>query len=193
MIPPFVAATQRISARRRGPSRIAISDAMVSNAPTIEASNRIKIVRAVATRITKENGVVNLRTLAQIGAFRTRVGRPIPNFKIRPQAPSTFACILPGTRNLQTPTARARLAPCGKPYSIPLLRGVWLGYRAAQSGEGTWIVIAANGKGGRWTKAFARADDKAAADGIATLDYEQAANRARALAVATAMPRPTGR
>jgi hypothetical protein len=43
-------------------------------------------------------------------------------------------------------------------------------------------VIAANGRGDYWTKAFAHADDKQAADGAAVLTYEQAANKARALA-----------
>jgi hypothetical protein len=54
--------------------------------------------------------------------------------------------------NLQTPTARGRLAPRGKPYKATLLPGVHLGYRAAQSGTGTWVVIAANGQGGQWQK-----------------------------------------
>jgi hypothetical protein len=84
--------------------------------------------------------------------------------------------------NTQTPTARARLAPQGTPYKVRLLPGVWLGYRAAQSGTGAWIVIAANRHGGYWTKAFAHADDKQKSDGEAVLTYEQAANRARALA-----------
>jgi len=84
--------------------------------------------------------------------------------------------------NLQTPTARARLAPRGKPYKVRLLPGVHLGYRAAQSGTGAWLVIASDGKGGQWQKVFAHADDKQAADGSAVLDYEQAALRARALA-----------
>jgi hypothetical protein len=84
--------------------------------------------------------------------------------------------------NLQTPTARARLAPRGKPYKVRLLPGVHLGYRAAESGTGRWVVIASNGKGGYWTDAFAHADDKQAADGSAVLSYEQAANKARALA-----------
>ena len=66
--------------------------------------------------------------------------------------------------NLQTPTSRARLAPRGKPYKITLLPGVHLGYRAAQSGTGAWIVIASNGKGGYWTYAFAHADDRQPAD-----------------------------
>jgi hypothetical protein len=42
--------------------------------------------------------------------------------------------------SLQTPTARARLAPRGKPYKVRLLPGVHLGYRAAQSGTGSWTV-----------------------------------------------------
>jgi integrase len=85
--------------------------------------------------------------------------------------------------NLQTPAARARLKPQGKPYKVRLLPAVWLGYRAAQSKIGAWIVIASNKKGGYWTKAFAHADDlKQRADGDAALNYEQAAARARALA-----------
>jgi hypothetical protein len=84
--------------------------------------------------------------------------------------------------NLQTPTARKRLAPRGKPYKITLLPGVHLGYRAAQSGTGSWVVIAAKGDGSYWTDAFAHADDRQEADGQAVLTYEQAANRCRALA-----------
>jgi site-specific recombinase XerD len=59
---------------------------------------------------------------------------------------------------------------------------VWLGYRAAQSGTGAWIVIASDGRSGYWTKAFAHADDRQKADGQAVLSYEQATHRARALA-----------
>jgi hypothetical protein len=84
--------------------------------------------------------------------------------------------------NLQTPTSRARLVARGKPYATRLIPGVWLGYRAAQSGTGTWVVIAADGKGGRWQRVLAHADDKQASDGTAVLTYEQAANKARALA-----------
>src|SRR5262245_12463692 len=85
-------------------------------------------------------------------------------------------------RDLQTRTARARLAARRKPYAVRLIPGVHLGYRAAKSGTGAWVVIAANGKGGYWTDAFAHADDRQDADGSAVLDYEQAANKARALA-----------
>jgi hypothetical protein len=84
--------------------------------------------------------------------------------------------------NLQTPTARARLAPRGKPYKVRLLPGVHLGYRAAQSGTGAWVVIAADGKGAQWQKVIGHADDKQASDGTAVLNYEQAALRARAMA-----------
>jgi integrase len=84
--------------------------------------------------------------------------------------------------NLQTPTSRARLAPQGKPYKVRLLPGVHLGYRAAQSGTGTWLAIASDGTGGQWQKVFGHADDKQPADGTAVLSYEQAALKARALA-----------
>src|SRR5262249_5989580 len=90
--------------------------------------------------------------------------------------------------DLKTKTARARLAPRGKPYKVALLPGVHLGYRAAQSGTGAWVVIAANGKGGYWTDAFARADDKQEADGSAVLNYHQVANNAAALADCDATP-----
>jgi hypothetical protein len=84
--------------------------------------------------------------------------------------------------NLQTPTSRARLTPRGKPYAVRLIPGVWVAYRAAQSGTGTWVVIAADGKGGRWQRVIGHADDRQASDGTAVLSYEQAANKARALA-----------
>jgi len=89
---------------------------------------------------------------------------------------------MPRLSPLQTPAGRARLAPRGKPYAARLIPGVWLGYRAAQSGTGAWVVIAADGKGGRWQKVIGHADDKQASDGTAVLTYEQAANRCRALA-----------
>src|SRR6516225_7763996 len=89
---------------------------------------------------------------------------------------------MPRLSPLQTPAGRARLVPRGKPYAVRLIPGVWLGYRAAQSRTGTWVVIAADGKGGRWQKVIAHADDKQPSDGTAVLTYEQAANKARALA-----------
>jgi hypothetical protein len=84
--------------------------------------------------------------------------------------------------NLQTQTSRARLAPRGRPYQVRLIPGVHLGYRAAQSGTGAWVVIAADGKGAQWQKVIGHADDQQASDGTAVLSYEQAALRARAMA-----------
>jgi hypothetical protein len=84
--------------------------------------------------------------------------------------------------NLQTATSRGRLEPRGRAYKHRLLPGVHLGYRAAQSGTGAWLVIASDGKGGQWQKVFGHADDKQPADGSAVLSYEQAALKARALA-----------
>ena len=89
---------------------------------------------------------------------------------------------MPRLSPLQTPAGRARLVPRGKPYAVRLIPGVWLGYRAAQSRTGAWVVIAANGKGGRWQRVLAHADDKLPSDGTAVLTYEQAALKARALA-----------
>src|SRR4051812_33768083 len=83
--------------------------------------------------------------------------------------------------NIQTPTARKRLAARGKPYTTTLLPGVHIGYRAAQSGTGTFVAIGADGKGGRWQKVIGFADDKQAADGVAVFTYEQAALKARAM------------
>jgi integrase len=84
--------------------------------------------------------------------------------------------------NLQTPKSRARLTPRGKPYKVTLLPGVHIAYRAAQSGTGSWVVIAANGEGGQWQKVIGHADDRQSSDGVAVLSYEQAALKARAMA-----------
>src|SRR5215831_15565347 len=89
---------------------------------------------------------------------------------------------MPRPNLLQTAGGRARLKPRGKPYKVRLIPGVHLGYRAAQSGTGAWVVIASKGDGTYWTDAFAHADDKQPADGQKVLTYEQAALRARALA-----------
>ena len=52
----------------------------------------------------------------------------------------------------------------------------------AQGIAGGWIVIAADGKGGNWQKAFADADDYETANGKTVLDYWQAQDMARRLA-----------
>jgi hypothetical protein len=68
-------------------------------------------------------------------------------------------------------TARLKLAIRKKPYSGPALgNGITLLYRR-NTGNGTWVVKAPNGKGGYWTKRIADADDYADASGSTVLIY----------------------
>lgn len=83
--------------------------------------------------------------------------------------------------SLESRTARLKLAPRRKPYTVRVAPGVRLGYRRHQIGGG-WNVIAADGKGGNWLKAFARADDHEEANGDTVLNFWQAQERARVLA-----------
>ena len=82
---------------------------------------------------------------------------------------------------LETRTARLKLAPRKKPYSVRIAVGVRLGYRRIET-AGRWNVIAADGKGGNWMKAFATADDYEEANGDSVLDFWQTQERARVLA-----------
>ena len=60
---------------------------------------------------------------------------------------------------LESRSARLRLPVRKKPYTGPALaRGIHLLYRR-NKGNGTWVVKAASGHGGYWTKGFAAADD----------------------------------
>lgn len=78
-------------------------------------------------------------------------------------------------------TPRLGLAVRKKPYFETVSPGVSLGYRRNQ-GAGAWLVRAADGAGGNWTKGFAVADDLEKASGDAVMDYGQACDRARELA-----------
>jgi integrase len=49
-------------------------------------------------------------------------------------------------------------------------------------GNGRWVVKAADGRGGYWTKAFAEADDFEDADSTAVLNFHEACDAAKALA-----------
>ena len=82
---------------------------------------------------------------------------------------------------LETRTGRLKLATRWKPYAVRVAPGVRLAYRRKAT-AGTWSVIAADGKGGNWLKAFAGADDYEDANGDSILDFWQAQDRARALA-----------
>jgi integrase len=82
---------------------------------------------------------------------------------------------------LENRTKRLRIAPRWKPYTVRVGPGVRLGYRRRQTAGG-WSVIAADGKGGNWLKAFADADDFEDANGKTVLDFWQAQDLARRLA-----------
>jgi hypothetical protein len=71
----------------------------------------------------------------------------------------------PRASGLETRTNRLRLSVREKPYEFtPISPGVALGYRRSRV-AGTWVMRAADGKGGNWTKRVAFADDHEEADG----------------------------
>jgi integrase len=82
---------------------------------------------------------------------------------------------------LETRTARLKAAVRKKPYFVAVAPGVGLGYRRNKT-AGTWVVRAADGKGGNWTQAFAVADDFEDANGTDVLNFWLAQDRARVLA-----------
>jgi hypothetical protein len=82
---------------------------------------------------------------------------------------------------LENRTNRLRLTLRWKPYTVRVAPGVRLAYRRKVT-AGSWSVIAADGKGGNWLKAFATADDFEDANGATVLDFWQAQARARLLA-----------
>ena len=82
---------------------------------------------------------------------------------------------------LETRAARLKLPVAKKPIFTKIGLGVGVGYRRNTT-AGTWVVRAADGKGGNWTKAIGTADDFDEADGKVVLDFWQAQDRARAIA-----------
>jgi integrase len=82
---------------------------------------------------------------------------------------------------LETRTARLKSAVRRKPYFVVIAPGVGLGYRRNKT-AGTWVVRAADGKGGNWTQAFAIADDFEEANGTSVLSFWQAQDQARIVA-----------
>ncbi len=81
--------------------------------------------------------------------------------------------------NLETRTARARLAAQGKPYYRAVEPGLHLGYRKPKAGAGKWVVRHYDGAKSYTLEAIATADDFSDADGFAILDYRQALAKAR--------------
>lgn len=82
---------------------------------------------------------------------------------------------------LESRGARLKLAVAKKPVFAKIGPGVGLGYRRNGT-AGTWVIRAADGQGGNWTKAIGTADDFDEADGKTVLDFWQAQDRARVVA-----------
>jgi len=81
---------------------------------------------------------------------------------------------------LEARGARLKLPAARKPVFAKIGPGLGLGYRRNAT-AGTWVVRAADGQGGNWTKAIGTADDFAEADGETVLDFWQAQDRARVI------------
>ena len=105
----------------------------------------------------------------------------------------TVAGTLPGHYGLRTSVARRtratkleargvrlKLPVAKKPIFVKIGPGLGLGYRRNET-AGTWVVRAADGQGGNWTKAIGTADDFDEADGKAFLDFWQTQDRARVI------------
>ena len=79
---------------------------------------------------------------------------------------------------LDSRTARAKLAPRGKPYWRALDHELHLGYRkSAQFGR--WVARRYVGQQQYLTATIGTADDNIGADGVAVLDWRQAQDKAR--------------
>ena len=72
--------------------------------------------------------------------------------------------------DLETRTARLKLAVRKKPYTTRIAIGIRLAYRRNQGG-GVWSVLKSDGAGGAWLQRFALADDHEDANGSTILDY----------------------
>jgi integrase len=83
---------------------------------------------------------------------------------------------------LETRSARAKLAPRRKVYAVRVAPRIRVGYRRNVSGPGTWSVVCANGSGGSWMERIALADDMEDADGTAVMNFWQAVERAKKVA-----------
>jgi integrase len=87
----------------------------------------------------------------------------------------------PRKSNLETPSARAKLAVRKGSYFAKIAPGISLGYRRNQ-GAGVWSVRATDGHGREWLKKLALSDDLEPAAPPLILTYWQAVDEARKLA-----------
>jgi integrase len=92
--------------------------------------------------------------------------------------------------NLESRAARARLKESTKPYYRSLAPGVHLGYRKGKR-ERKWVMRRTNGDGSYSVTNIAASDDVVDADGKWVLDFWQAQERVRKVALAPAAVAPT--
>jgi integrase len=91
----------------------------------------------------------------------------------------------PRASRLENRTSRLKLQVRRKPHDFTTVSpGIAVGYRRNQA-AGTWVMRAANGQGGNWTKRVGLADDFEAANGSHVLSWWQAIEQARKLARGT--------
>jgi integrase len=90
-------------------------------------------------------------------------------------------------RKLDSPAARAKLKPSGKPYWRAIDTGLHLGYRKGLNG-GRWVLRRYLGGERYAVETIAIADDHSPADGASTLDFFQAQRKAREVAALAKSP-----
>jgi integrase len=90
-------------------------------------------------------------------------------------------------RRLDSPAARAKLKPSGKPYWRAIDTRLHLGYRKGLNG-GRWVCRRYLGAGRYEVTTVAIADDHSPADGASILDFFQAQRKAREVAALAKAP-----
>src|SRR6476620_407696 len=107
--------------------------------------------------------------------FRTSGATPVTR-KPKHKAAKTSA------GQLQSPTARLKLAARTRPYFVKVARGAWLGYRKPFSGPGAWAARVGFSDGKGWEKTLWGADDNGlTADGDKVLSFWQAKEKVQNL------------
>jgi integrase len=94
-------------------------------------------------------------------------------------------------RKLDSPAARAKLKPSGKPYWRAIDTGLHLGYRKNLTG-GKWVLRRYLGDERYAVETIGAADDHSASNGIDTLDFFQAQRKAREVAALAKAPATYG-
>jgi integrase len=80
---------------------------------------------------------------------------------------------------LQSPTARLKLAAQARAYFVKIADGAWLGYRKPLSGPGSWVVRSGGSDGKGWERTMWSADDAPLkADDKSVLNFWQAKREA---------------